>query len=370
MFSNVIGLQKQKALLKSMVDEDRVPHALLLLGNEGVGGLALALAYIQYLVCEHRNGDDACGACKACTKASKYIHPDIHYSYPTIGANKVATDFLVEWRKMLADQHGYFSANGWLTYISNGESKQGNITKDECVSIVKKLSLKAFEAPYKILLMWLPEYLGKEGNRLLKLIEEPTENTIFVLVAENQESILPTVLSRCQLVQLSPLSEDDIKKALVARYQIPSEKAEAVALLADGNFNEALFLAQHDENDNAMLFLDWMRKCYNGNGVDIIQWSERLAASSREAQKYFLRYGLHFIREYMRLKISNGTAKVRLQHHELDTASKMLQVISMGQIEPINALFNQAIAAIERNGNGKIVFADTSIQLYKILRQK
>lgn len=369
MFQSVIGQESQKHLLQNMVDANRAPHALLLLGNEGVGGLALALAYIQYLVCENRQAGEACNVCKACNKASKFVHPDIHYSYPTIGTNKVATDFVTDWRKALHD-NAYMSANQWLNRISGGENKQGNINKDECVSIVKKLSLKSFESPYKILLMWLPEYLGKEGNRLLKLIEEPPENTIFVLVAENQEAILNTILSRCQLLKLSPIDKTLIKSALLEKTTITEVQAEAIAQLTDGNFNEALTLSQYNENDNALMFLEWMRKCYNGNGVDLIQWADKIAATSREAQKYFLRYGLHFLREFIQLKLTGNPAQVRLQNSELDTAQKMTKVLEIDQIEPIATLFNTAIAAIERNGNGKLIFADASIRLNKILRRR
>jgi DNA polymerase III subunit delta' len=368
-FRDIIGQHSQIGLLKGMIDSNRFPHALLLLGNEGVGGLPLALAYIQYLVCENKTTAEACGECKACRKAAKFSHPDIHYSYPTVGTGKVATDFITDWRKALSE-NVYMSANQWLMQISGGENKQGNITKDECVAVVKKLSLKSFESPYKVLLMWLPEYLGKEGNRLLKLIEEPPENTIFILVAENQEAILNTILSRCQLVKLSPIDKDLIKNALIERKGIDAAQAEAIAQIADGNFNEALTLSQHSDNDNAMLFLEWMRKCYNGNGIDIIQWAEKIATTSREAQKYFLRYGLHFFREMLLLKLVNDTSKIRLQKKELDTALRMTNLIDVEGIERIALLFDNTIMAIERNGNGKLIFADTSIKLNKILRQK
>jgi DNA polymerase III subunit delta' len=365
-WQEVIGQNSAKELLRSMVDNNRAPHALLLLGNEGVGTLPLALAYVQYLICENRIENDACGTCKACTKAAKYVHPDVHYSYPTVGTNKIATDFIQEWRTALL-QNPYLSNNQWLSQISGGENKQGNITKEECVSIVKKLSLKPFESPFKILVMWLPEYLGKEGNRLLKLVEEPPENTIFVLIAENQEAILNTILSRCQLVKLPPLQKDDIVDSLINRKALAPEQAEAIAQLADGNFSEALVLAQYNENDNALLFLEWMRKCYQGNGVDMIQWAEKIATTSREAQKYFLRYGLHFFRELLQFKLM-PTVAIRLQNKELQTAHKMSEVIQIEQIEPITTLFSEAIVAIERNGNGKLIFADISIRLNKILR--
>lgn len=368
-FKDIIGQESQINLLRAMIEGNRFPHALLLLGNEGVGGLPLALAYIQYLICEDKKESEPCGECKACRKAAKFSHPDIHYSYPTIGTGKVSTDFIVDWRKALAE-NPYMSANQWISQISGGENKQGNITKDECVSIVKKLSLKSFESPYKVLLMWLPEYLGKEGNRLLKLIEEPPENTIFVLIAENQEAILNTILSRCQILKLSPIDKDLIREGLVRQMGIAVGQAEAIAQIADGNYNEALTLSQHSENDNAMMFLEWMRKCYNGNGIDMIQWADKIASTSREAQKYFLRYGLHFFRELLLLKVVHDRSKIRLQKSELDTAIKMSNIIEVNQIENIATLFNDTIMSIERNGNGKLIFADTSIKLNKILKKR
>ncbi len=369
-FSDIIGQVTQKNLLKGMVDDNRTPHALLLLGKEGVGGLPLALAYVQYLLCENKqNKETSCGACRACTKNAKMIHPDVHYSYPTIGTGKVATDFISDWRKIIA-QNPYMSNNQWLSTISGGENKQGNINKDECVSIVKKLNLKSYESKYKVLIMWLPEYLGKEGNRLLKLIEEPPDDTIFVLIAENQELILNTILSRCQMVKLSPLSNEDITLALTQKLDISATQAGAIAQIADGNFSEALLLSQSSQNDNALLFLEWMRKVYRIDGVEILQWSEKFATAGREAQKYFFRYGLHFIREMMMYKATNSIERVRLQNTELNTAIKMADIIEMEQIEPIMQIFDESIRHIERNANAKILLLDTSIRINKILRKR
>jgi DNA polymerase-3 subunit delta' len=366
MFTNVVGQENPKTILRNMVNADRIPHALLLLGKEGFGGLALAQAYIQYMLCENRSATDACGACKACSKTQKMIHPDVHYSYPVFGPH-IATDFVAAWRKDVLNSP-YFGAQQWLSGISKGENKQGNINKDECLSIIKKLSLKSFEAPFKVLLMWLPEYLGKEGNRLLKMIEEPPENTIFILVAENQEAILPTILSRCQLVKLSPLSDDDIRNALVARISLPEKNAESIAALAEGNFSEAIYLSQYTENDNNALFIEWMRKCYSGNGADIIMLADKIASGSREAQKFFLRYGLHFLRELAMLNAGMKPEKIKLQSSALESAQKMSKIIGLPKIAPIAELFDNAITAIERNGSGRMVFADASIKLHKILR--
>jgi DNA polymerase-3 subunit delta' len=365
-FKNVIAQDAAKNLLRKLADNDRIPHALLLLGQEGVGGLPLAMAFAQYILCSNKTDGEPCGTCSHCLKADKMIHPDIHYSYPTIGSKTIATHVLKEWRAAFAENH-YLNVNQWLEKL-NAENKQGNIPVAECVEILKKLSLKTFEANYKILIMWLPEYLGKEGNRLLKMIEEPPDQTLFILVAENQDLILNTVLSRCQLIKLAPLNDSAITEALTLKGLTASD-AEAIAHLADGNFNAAQNLAAETENIHATLFLDWMRTCFRGNGLDMVKWVENFAPIGRERQKIFLRYGLHFIRELMVL-ILTGHENLRLQGTELDTAKRMKTVIQFHHIEPIMALFNKCIASVERNANPKILFLDASIQMHKIMLKK
>src|SRR5690349_12521778 len=244
---------------------------MLFLGNTGSGNLALALAFAQLLQCQTRIDGQACETCSSCRKAAAFSHPDIHFSFPTIGANAVSTDFLKEWRKFLTDTP-YANVNDWLQQLS-AENKQGNINKEECNAIIKKLSLKAFEGRYKILVMWLPEFLGKEGNRLLKLIEEPPEETIFLLVAENQDQILNTILSRCQLVKTDILSDGEVAAGLEARQHLDPDRAREIAFLAGGDFGAALTAASAAENDNAAAFLDWLRKCWKGNAVELVKWT-------------------------------------------------------------------------------------------------
>jgi DNA polymerase III subunit delta' len=367
-FHDIIGQDFAKHTIQRMASNERMPHAILFVGQEGVGTLALALATAQYILCEAKQNNESCGTCKNCSKVSKYIHPDVHYSYPTVGTNKVSTDFILEWRKAL-NQNSYLNANQWLQFL-DAENKQGNINKDECQAIIRKLSLKSFETPYKILIMWLPEYLGKEGNRLLKLIEEPPENTIFLLVAENQELILNTIISRCQVIKVSRLSNEEISEGLVKKLQLSPDKAQTIAHLADGNFNEAITLAQHAENDNAQLFLDWMRKCWKGNGVELMAWVEQFAALGREGQKYFLRYALHFLRELLYLQLINDPSTTKLLPSELDVATNLAKILKFEQIPPIATLFDECAYYIERNANAKILFLDTSIQLHKLLKQK
>ncbi len=351
-----------------MTKGDRIPHALLFIGPGGCGKLALAMAFAQYILCQNKINNDACGECASCSKAGKFIHPDVHYSFPTVGSKVTSDMFLSEWRKAMED-NPYLDINQWLQSIG-AENKQGNITKDECNNIVKKLSLKTFESSKKFLIMWLPEYLGNEGNRLLKLIEEPPENTHFILVAEKQELILNTILSRCQLVKINQLQDDEIVEGLTTLLETTTEKAQSVAPLSDGNLNEAMKMAENAENDNANLFLDWLRKCYLGNGVDLFKWVEKFAKLGRENQKQFLKYGLHFMREYMALKMTGNDKNARLQGKELSTAQNLTKVIEFDQIEKIVKLLTDCAYFVERNANPKVLFLDTSIQLNQILKRR
>ena len=344
-----------------------MPHALLLLGPRGSGSLPLALAVAQYVLCEQRTTEDACGQCAACQKTAKLIHPDVHFSFPAIGSNATSEAFYSQWRSAL-EQNPWLDVNDWLQIIG-AENKQGNITKEECVNIIRKFSLKTFEARHKILIQWLPEYLGKEGNRLLKLIEEPPENSLFILVAEDTEQILNTILSRCQLVKVPALEDADVVAGLVEKTGAKPEEAAAIAYLANGNFNEALRLSAHKDNDHSALFLDWMRRCYKGDGPEMLDWVERFAKLGREGQKFFIQYALHFLREFLALKIT-GSGTVRLQTSELETAKRLVNVLGFRQVEQLIRMLSENAYFIERNANPKILFLDACIQANRVMKEK
>jgi len=249
---------------------------------------------------------------------------------------------LEQWRTAISE-NPYLEVNQWLQSIG-AENKQGNINKDECLEIIRKLSLKAFEGSHKILLLWLPEYLAKEGNRLLKLIEEPPENTVFLLVAENQEKILQTILSRCQLVKIPRLTDTEIEEGLKSKGFTEEKKLQEIVYLADGDFNQALQLIDQQQNDNATILLDWLRKCYGGKGVEMYRWVEGIAKIGRESQKHFLQYGLHFMREFLVLKMT-GQPVARLQKSELETAQKMQRVMDFEQVEKITKIMDHCYFA-------------------------
>ncbi|MCB0650462.1 MAG: hypothetical protein KDC85_04235 [Saprospiraceae bacterium] len=366
-FNEVIGQQAVKDDLHQMVASDRLPHALLFLGPGGSGKLALALALAQHVLCEQPVSGEACGHCPECSKVERLIHPDLHFSFPTVGAGVTSDNFLPHWREAILE-NPYMDVNEWLQRIG-AENKQGNINKQECVNIIHKLSLKTYKSNRKILIMWLPEYLGKEGNRLLKLIEEPPDQTLFLLVAENQELILNTILSRCQIVKVNGLSDETISEALKVLTNVDEGTARVAAQLSDGNFNEALKFARNKESDHAGLFLSWLRLCYLGNGVKLVSWTDKFAELGRENQKQFIQYALHFLREFLILKITQ-IEKVRLQETELETARKLLPIIEFDQIEKIVNLLSENAYFIERNANPKVLFLSASIEVNRILKRR
>jgi DNA polymerase-3 subunit delta' len=239
-FKDIIGQEATKQRLINSVNENRVSHAQLFLGPEGAGALALAVAYAQYLSCEDKQPDDSCGVCSSCRKYQKLMHPDLHFSYPFFAKHKddTALTFIEQWRDAFTT-NPYLSLDIWRGYL-DADNKQANINIAECHQIIKKLSFKPFESVYKILILWLPEYLDKEGNALLKVIEEPQPNTLFLLVAQNQDQILNTILSRTQLIKIPCLNYEDIKGELIHKHHQTETAAAEIAYLSNGNMTEAL----------------------------------------------------------------------------------------------------------------------------------
>lgn len=372
-FKNVIGQAESKKSLAELVQYNRLSHALLFLGNEGSGALPLALAFAQYIVCEKVSEarPDACGNCPACTKAQQLIHPDIHFSYPVIpkkpGDKPVSSDYSTEWREFIA-QYPYGNAYDWLQFIG-AENKQGNITAQECNDINRKLSLKSFESGYKILLLWMPEYLGNEGNKLLKLIEEPPADTLFILVAENESLILPTILSRTQLVKIPMPETADIATALVERAGVPAEQARQVAVICEGNYHEALQLIRHAEDDWQGLLREWLNAILKTGPVAQVKWIEEISKSGRERQKQFLRYFNHLLEQAIRLRFIDA-AQLHLPDNEKDVALRLNKIADISQQKAIIEELDRAAYYIERNAHAKMLFHALTIKLYHIMADK
>ena len=404
-FSQVIGQSAVKQQLAELLQHNRLSHALLFLGKEGSGALPLALAFAQYVVCEKANpkkavtspgpslfGEDpsfakaaedeltsdnrqlttdSCGTCPACLKAQQLVHPDIHYSYPTVtkkpGEKPIATDFITEWREFIK-LNPYGNLFDWIEMIKEKENSQGKITARECDEIIKKLSLKSFESEYKVLVMWMPEELDKEGNKLLKIIEEPPANTLFILVAENEELVLPTILSRCQLVKIPALDNSDIEEALISRNKTEPAIARQVAGVSEGNYREALQLVQHAEEDWQSLLRDWLNAILKGGPVAQTKWVEEISRMGREKQKQFLRYFNHLLELAIHYRIRGEALKIA--EKENDFAARLNKFSTIEQQEAIIEELDKASYYIERNAHGKMLFHALTIKLYHIIQDK
>lgn len=365
-FSLIAGQTETKSSLRRMAQSGRAPHALMICGPTGAGSLALGLAMARVLLCFQPTPEgDPCESCNACRKTARHIHPDLHFSFPTVGANALSADSLPAWRKALTD-NPLLSPSQWLQ-ILGAENKQGNITRNECQAILQKLSLTSVEGRARVALIWLPEYLGKEGNRLLKMIEEPPENTYFILVCEQLEAVLPTVLSRCQLVRAPLLRDVEVREYLQAHQGLEPERAARIAFLAEGDLNRAIELSQDESQDNSAQLLDWLRKCWRGYGPDLVKWTEQFAAMGKESQKQFFVYGLHFLRELLVLRSAPGSA-VRLQETERITALNVNKVLDLEKIAQIAHIFNENLYYAERNANPKMMLLNTSVKVHQLLK--
>ncbi|CAN5472652.1 DNA polymerase III subunit delta [soil metagenome] len=373
-FSTVIGQQEVKERLIRSVKENRVSHALLFLGAEGAGGLPLAIAFSQYLVCENRTDVDSCGSCAGCVKMKKLVHPDVTFSYPVTTREKVkypkSVDFVTDWRKAVL-HNPYLGYNEWITELDS-ENKQGNISVDESADILRRLTLKSVEAPYKIVIIWLAEKMNAAAaNKLLKIIEEPPDQTFFFLISENYEQIIPTILSRTQLVKLKKINDVDMTNALVERHSLGKEAAQKIAHRAGGNYLEAMnLILHHDEEQNEnKRFLEWMRACLKMNLKTISELTQELADTSREQQKLFLQNGLHILRECLVINYADRSM-IRFEGEELESFKKFSPFVNANNSERFIEEFNKAHFHLERNANFKILFADLSFKVSKLLHVK
>lgn len=382
-FSNIIGQQHTISQLKEMVDHNRLSHALLFIGKEGSGALPLALAFSTYVVAQSEKnkpvvttaslfGEEPVAASShGADLAEKYIHPDVHFSYPVIprksGDKPVSTDYITEWREFIK-QYPYGNPFDWLQMIG-AENKQGNITSAECADIIRKLNLKSFESEYKILILWMPEYLGNEGNKLLKLIEEPPANTLFILVAENESLVLPTILSRCQTVRIPPLEIHEVAAALVQRSKLNEEQANQIAAVSEGNYREALQLIQHAEEDWQSLLREWLNAILKTGPIAQVKWVDVISQQGREKQKQFLRYFNHLLEQSIRLR-TMGEEHLPLTGAEKDFAIRLNKLCDVSQQQAITAELDKCSYYIERNANAKMLFMALTIKLYHIIANK
>lgn len=376
-FSNVLGQEHLKSHLVKSAKNGRIPHAQLFVGPEGSGTLPMAIAYAKHIICSNNKTEES--ACNL--KFENLSHPDLHFAYPVARTDKVKSHpisklFLEDWRAMLKEQP-YGNLFDWYKQLGV-DNKQGQIGVDEAQDISKSLSLKAYEGGYKVMIIWMVEKMNTAcANKLLKLLEEPPNKTVFILIAEDEEQIISTITSRCQMLHFPPLSEEVIKDALVKNYQIPEVDAIKIAHQANGNYNKACDLVFHDSEDTQFeeWFIFWIRSAFKAKGNkaaihDLISWSEEIAKTGRETQKQFLSFCLDFFRQAMLLNYNANELVFFEPKSESFQLEKFAPFVHENNVLEISEEIQDAIYHIERNGNSKIILTDLSIKLTRLLHKK
>lgn len=380
-FLEILGQEHIKNHLTRSADLGRIPHAQLFIGPEGSGTLSMAIAYAQYILCGNQNGENS-GVNESCNiKFQKISHPDLHFVYPTVSTERVdkkpkSIDFIADWRQFI-NQNPYGGLFDWYSVLGV-QNKQGEIRVDDAQEILKSLALKSYEGGYKIMIVWMADKMNiSASNKLLKLLEEPPEKTVFILISENEEDIIQTIRSRCQVLHFNGLSEQVISEALVSRENIEPKLATKIAHQAQGNYNKALHLLQDDSEEFPFeqWFVVWVRAAFKAKGnaaviADLIQWSEQIAALGRETQKKFLQYCIAIFRQALLNNYETPSLVYFEPTVEKFTIEKFSPFVNGNNIHEIFQELSDAIYHIERNGNAKIILTDLSIKLTRLIHKK
>ena len=380
-FSEILGQEHIKSHLTKSADLGRIPHAQLFVGPEGSGTLPMAIAYAQYIICSNQKGENS-GSNEACNlKFQKTSHPDLHFIYPTVSTEDVKTkpksiDFITEWRQFL-EHNPYGSLFDWYQMLGV-KNKQGEIRVDDAQEILKSLALKSYEGGYKIMIIWMADKLNiAASNKLLKLLEEPTDRTVFILISENEEDIIQTIRSRCQVLHFNGLNEKVISEALISRENIEFKTALKIAHQAQGNYNKALQLLQPDSESVFFekWFVDWVRAAFRAKGnaaaiQDLIQWSEQIAGLGRETQKKFLHFCIDMFRQALLLNYQTPSLVYMEPQVEKFKLENFAPFVNGNNINDIFKELSEAMYHIERNGNAKIILTDLSIKLTRLIHKK
>lgn len=372
LFSDVIGQKEVKERLIRSVKENRVSHAQLFLGSTGCGSLAMALAYAQYIHCESRKEGDSCGECKSCIKYSKLVHPDLHFAFPIALSKdvKVSTDAMKEWREAVL-ANPYLTINDWFN-TQDAENKQPIIPVAESGEIIKKLSYTTFESDYKIMIIWMADKMNHEAaNKLLKILEEPPDKTVFILTVDTEDKLLKTILSRTQLVKINAIDEVNMMDALAKRHQLPVNDAKSITYLSEGNYSTALALLNENETAdfNLATFQLWMRASLKFDMVALNKLMADFGDLGRERQKNFLNYCMHLVRESLMINYADE-GLVKVTEKEAEFLRKFSPFIHAGNCLQFADVLNESIMHIERNAHPKILFLDLSFKFNELLNIK
>lgn len=381
LFSEILGQEYIKSHLTQSANLGRIPHAQLFVGPEGSGTLPMAIAYAQYILCSNSNGENR-GENESCNlKFDKISHPDLHFIYPTVSTEDVknkpkSIDFISDWRAFVL-QNPYGGLFDWYTTLGVN-NKQGLIRVEDASDIVKTLSLKSYEGGYKVMIIWMADKMNVEAsNKLLKLLEEPPEKTVFILISEQEEDIIQTIRSRCQVIHFGVLSESCIAEALVINNKIDHKRAATIAHQAQGNYNKALHLCKNEDDEFPFdeWFVTWVRAAFKAKGnaaaiQDLIQWSEQIAGLGRETQKKFLAFCIEMFRQALLLNYETPSLVYLEPKVEKFQLANFAPFVNGNNIQDIFNELSDAMYHIERNGNAKIILTDLSIKLTRLIHKK
>ena len=372
-FADIPGLEEVKKLLIEAVKSHHSAHAQLFAGAEGALNLPLALAYATYLHCENQGDRDACGTCAACSKNAKYIHPDTHFVFPLSNVDgekdeaRLKSDMTKSWRAFLLEQP-FGNMDDWCNFYG-GEDKQALISREESREIIKTLALKPFESKNKVMIIWQPELMHPSAaNGILKILEEPASHTFFILVTNAADKLLPTVISRTQIVTVPLLGDDTVENYLKVHHEVSNAAAGKIIQLADGNINLAIKLIDQEENDNTQRFVEWMRACFAANYGSLVTMAEAYHELDKLSQKNMISYSINMMRETL-LHNSGAHAINRTRGEELEFVHRFSKVLDVGKIETSFKLMNDAGYHLERNGSAKMIFLDLSLNLSRTLKE-
>lgn len=361
-FKDIPGTGSVKQLMQRAAQDQKVPHASILLGPPGRAGLPIVRALIARMLCKNPKAGDSCGDCSNCQKTHHLSHPDIHWTVPTIGSKSSSADVIQSWREMMLKQP-YSSLSDWQEQIE-AENKQFNINVREIQDIIEFAGMKSYQGEEKFLVVWMADHLGQDGNRLLKMIEEPPNGMYIFLLAHGRESILNTILSRCRLLVLDPLSDEDIREFLQTKNELDPQTAQSVAFQANGNLNTALRSIEQAQDAGFQDFVDWMRACYTGRPPEIIQRADTFAKLGREAQKHLIQVGLNTLQAILTHQYL-GADQLRLPIDHQKPVKNLAKLLNIQQIDQVVQLLQRAGQGLQQNAHAKILFTHISHQIHR-----
>jgi len=372
LFKQIPGQQAIKDKLIQTVNEGRISHAQLFLGPEGSGKMALTLAYAQYINCRDRKADDSCGVCPSCIKISQLAHPDLHFMYPINTTKELrkpkSLDFIRPWREFILESDYFPLLNAWYEKIGI-EKKQGLIRAEDAKETIKTLGFKSYESEYKIVILWMVEKLHHTvAPRFLKILEEPPDKTLFLLIAEDQDQIISTIISRTQIIKIPRLEDQKLYEAVVTRTGCSPDVAKDAVSISHGNYITAITYLEDMEgySANMNLFRDWMRACFRKDIKEVDAIIVKIAAKTRDELKDFFQYALKIVRDGLLIYYQNE-ALLRTSSDENEFLQKFSSFMNANNIHQFNEAFNHAYHSIERNANASITLMDLSLKAIRLL---